>query len=151
MIRISKETTLKAPLEAVFSYIADPINWPEFWSSLVRVTDVETLPNGGYRANFEYKMAGRLFTGSGEYTEFIPNQLIVIKTKGGVKSTMTWTFQSSAKDETGVTFMVEYNIPNPLLKFLAEPIITHMNEQDAQTLLNNLVYRFMFWNSIYKS
>lgn len=149
MIRIDRETTINAPLQVVFSYIANLSNWPEFWTSLIKIRDVETLPNGGYSAKYQYKMAGRLFNGSGEYTEFVPNQCIVVHTKGGIKSTLTWTFRSK-EDKTRVTLTIEYKIPIPLLGFLAEPIISEMNNQDADLLMKNLGFRFMFWNSIHR-
>ena len=150
MIRINKEITVNAPLEEVFSYVATPGNWPEFWPSLISLEDVKALPNGGYRARYKFKMAGRLFNGTGECAEIIPNQWIVIHTDGGIKSTLTWTFRSR-EDKTRVTLTIEYKIPVPLLGFLAQPIITRMADQETGLLMNNLEARFMFWNQMHKS
>ncbi|MFC1992421.1 SRPBCC family protein [Chloroflexota bacterium] len=145
MPRITHENTVNAPLDVVFDYIANPSNWPEFWTALVWIKDIKALPNGGYSAKYQYKMAGRIFHGTGDYTEFVPNKRIVINIGGGINSILTWEFRSM-EDNTSVTLMVDYKTPNRILRFLADPIITLMNEQEASSLMRNLVYRFMFWN-----
>jgi uncharacterized protein YndB with AHSA1/START domain len=142
---IDKEVTVNAPVDAIFSYVANPGNWPEFWPSLVKVRDVEPLPNGGYKAKYQFKMAGRFFSGAGEYIKFIPNMWIVLQTKGGIKSEITWTFRPMG-NKTKVWLVIEYKIPIPLLGFLAEPIISEMNSQNADSILKNLQTRFMLWN-----
>ncbi|MFC2006964.1 SRPBCC family protein, partial [Chloroflexota bacterium] len=94
MARIDKEVIVSSSLERVFNYISKPSNWLEFWPSLIEIEDIQPLPKGGYKAKYEYKMAGIRFKGTGEYTEFIPNNWIVVQTKGGVISTITCTFRS---------------------------------------------------------
>ena len=45
----AKDVHLHAvPVEKIFRYLNDPSNWPEFWPSLVEVTNLQLLPNGGY-------------------------------------------------------------------------------------------------------
>jgi len=86
MITIGESVTINVPVEKIFNYISIPNNLPEFWSSLVEVTDVKSLPNSGYKAQYVYKMAGIHFKGTGEYTEIVPNKSLVIVTKGGITS-----------------------------------------------------------------
>jgi len=80
--------------------------------------------------------------GTGEYTQVIPNHWIIIETKGGVSSTITWTFRS-VQDGTRVNLTVEYRVPIPLLGKLAEAIIVMMNEQEGDLMMANLRARFM--------
>ena len=47
MAKIEKTITINAPVEKVFGYVSEPTNLPEIWPSLVEVTDVQPLPNGG--------------------------------------------------------------------------------------------------------
>ena len=143
MARIDREITVSAPLENVFSYISDPGNWPEFWPSLIEIKEIESLPNGGYRASYEYKMAGMRFEGIGEHSRFAPNSWLVIETRGGIRSIITWTFRSRQPDETRLTLTVEYSIPIPLLGKLAEAVVLKMNEQEADLVLANLKTRFI--------
>jgi uncharacterized protein YndB with AHSA1/START domain len=143
MAIIGEAVTVNAPVEKIFNYISKPNNLPEFWPSLVEVTDVQSLPTGGYEARYVYKMAGIRFKGTGEYTEIVPNKSIVIVTKGGINSVLTWTFRSKA-NITRVTLTIDYKIPIPLLGKLAEPLIEKMNEQELTLMLANLRARFVF-------
>jgi uncharacterized membrane protein len=142
MTKIEKIATVNAPVETVYNYISDPGNWPEFWSSLVEVRDIQPLPNGGYSARWTYKMIGMRFEGNGEHREVIPNQRLVTETKDGITSTITWIFRPAAVG-TILVFIVEYNIPLPLLGKLAEAIIVKTNESEADFIMSNLKYRFM--------
>jgi len=145
MAAITKETIVNAPIKKIFSYINELSNWLEFWPSLMEIRDVQPLPNGGYSARWVYKMAGMRFEGKGKYTSVVPNQWLVIKTKGGVISTITWTFRSMA-NRTRVTLTIEYKVPIPLLGKLAEAIIVKMNEQEADLMMYNLQARFVMAN-----
>ena len=139
MAKVEKTITIKAPVEKVFSFIK-PTNLPEIWPSLVETKDVQQLPNGGYSNRWVYKMAGIRLEGSSEDIEVVPNERVVSKTKGGVESIQTWTFQPDAGG-TKVTFNVVYTVPIPVLGKLAEAIIVKMNDHEAQLLLANLKAR----------
>ncbi len=139
---VDKEVVVNAPVEKVFSYISEPSNLPEIWPSLMEILAVQSLPNGGYRFRWAYKMAGMRFRGTGEYTEIVPNQWFVVKTKGGIRSTITWTFRLK-ENKTRVTFTVEYKVPIPLLGKMAEAIIVRMNDQEGDLIMVNLGARFM--------
>jgi len=140
MAKTVKSITINAPVEKVFDYISEPTNLPEIWPSLVEVKDVQKLPSGGTRNRWVYKMAGIRLKGTSEDTEYVPNQRIVSKTKGGAESTQTWMFQPEAGG-TKVTFEVEYTVPIPVLGKLAEAIIVKMNEHEGELILANLKAR----------
>jgi uncharacterized protein YndB with AHSA1/START domain len=139
---VDKEVAVKVPVAEVFSYLSEPSNLPEIWPSLMEVKEVQSLPNGGYRFQWVYKMVGMRFEGAGEYTEIVPNQWFVIETKGGISSKITWTFRSN-EDMTRVTLTIEYKVPIPLLGKLAEAIIVRMNDQEGDLIMVNLGARFM--------
>ena len=137
MAKINKEVVIRAAIEKIFSYISEPSNLPIFWPSLIEVNDIQSLPNGGYRTKWVYKMAGMRFEGVGEYTEVVPNHWLVIETKGGIKSKITWTFRKWM-NVTKVNLTIEYKIPIPLLGRLAEVIVTQMNSKEGDLLMDNL-------------
>jgi uncharacterized membrane protein len=137
MAKIEKAITINAPVEKVFGYVDEPTNLPEIWSSIVEVKDVQRLPNGGTSFRFVYKMAGVRLEVTSEDIEHIPNQRVVSKTKGGIESTFTWTFQPEAGG-TKVTAESEYSVPIPLLGKLAEAFIVKLNENEAELVLANL-------------
>ena len=140
MTKVEKTITVNAPAEKIYNYVGNPENLTEFWPSLVEVTDVQSLPNGGNSNRWAYKMAGIRLEGTSEDTERVPNERIVSKTKGGVESTQTWVFQPEAGG-TKVTFVVEYTVPIPVLGKLAEVIIVKMNDHEVGVLLANLKSR----------
>ena len=131
---------IDAPVEQVFSYIIMPTNLPEIWPSLVEVKDVQTLPNGGTRFMFAYKMAGMRLEGSSEDTDVVPNQHVIGTTKGGIDSTTTWKTEAEGTG-TKVTFIAEYSVPIPLLGKMAEKFNVKVNEKEVETLLANLKAR----------
>ena len=140
MAKVSKTITINAPVEKVFGYIDEPTNLPEIWPSLVEIKDVQPLPNGGTSSRYVYKMAGIRFEGTSEDTDYVANQRVVSKTKGGIESTVTWMFQPEAGG-TKVTYEAEYTVPIPLLGKLAEAFIVKQNEGEAELILANLKAR----------
>ena len=137
MSKLEKSITINAPVEKIFNYFSDRTHLPEIWPSLVEITDIKPLPNGGCTFHWTYKMAGMRLSGTTEDTEYVANQRIVGKTKGGIDSIQTWTFQSEDIG-TKVTFTVDYKIPIPVLGKVAEAVIVKMNEHEGRTLLENL-------------
>lgn len=131
--------TINAPAEKVFEYIK-PETLPEIWPSLVEVNNVEELPNGGYKWDWVYKMAGMRFNGATEDTEIIENERTVSHSTGGIESTITWLYQPE-DGGTKVTVIAEYTVPVPLLGKLAEAFIVKQNEHETETILANLKAR----------
>ena len=140
MIKTGKSITIDAPVKKIFDYLSEPTNQPEIWPSLIEIKDVQRLPDGKTKNRWVYKMAGIRLEGTSDGVESVPNQRIVSKTKGGVESTQTWTFQPEG-DGTKVTFEVEYTVPIPVLGKLAEAIIVKMNEHEGEVILANLKTR----------
>ena len=137
MSKLERSITINAPVEKVFDYIHNQANLPKIWPSLIEITDLKPLPNGGWSNRWRYKMAGIHLSGTSEDIEHVTNQRIVSKTKGGVNSVQTWTFQPE-DGGTKATFAVEYNLPVPVLGAVAEAVIVKMNEQEGKTILENL-------------
>ena len=140
MAKVEKTITINAPVEKVFEYVDDAYNLPEIWPSMVEVSDVERLPNGGNKMRWVYKMAGMRFEGTSEDIEYVANQRTVAKSRGGIESTFVWTYEPE-DGGTKVTVEVEYTVPVPVLGKLAEAIIVKLNENEAESLLANLKAR----------
>jgi len=140
MATVERSVVIHAPVEKIFSYAAEPSHLPEFWPSMIEVKDVQPLASGGHRFNWVYQMAGMRFDGTSEDVEYTPNQRMIEKSRGGIQSTITWTFLSEGGD-TRVTFAAAYSVPVPLLGRLAEAVIVKVNEHEAEALLENLKAR----------
>jgi uncharacterized protein YndB with AHSA1/START domain len=134
---IDKSIVIKAPVKEVFSYLDKPELLPEIWPSMVEVKDVKTLPKGGHRFHWIYKMAGMRFEGESETLEFEPDRHLVRKSTGSFPSTFDWKFFPE-NGFTKIQMKVEYEVPKSLLGKLAEPYIVKLNEREADLVLANL-------------
>lgn len=72
--------------------------------------------------------------------EYVENKSVISKTEGGVKSTLTWTFEP-ANGGTKVTLEVEYTVPIPVLGKLAEAIVVKLNDHEGDIIMANLKSR----------
>lgn len=137
MTSIKKTIDIHAPVDRVFSYLADPTHFPAIWPSMVEVSHVKTLPNGGAAFDWVYKMAGIRFTGHTDTVEFDKNKRMVAHNEKGIPSTFRWNCEG--KDgEAHVTLEIEYTAPIQVLDKLLKPVVEKINEREAETLLNNL-------------
>lgn len=140
MAKIEKSIFINTPVGEVFTFMAEPYNLLEIWPSLVELSNVKPLPNGGYCFDWVYKMAGLRFEGQVEWTEFVKDQCIVYKNESGIPGTLVWTYRSEGNG-TRVSICVEYSVPGVALGRLTEPVIQEMNEHESETILANLKTR----------
>ena len=137
MAKLSRKTTIHARANDVFDFLEDKTHIPEFWPSMLEVSDIRDLPNGGKHYHWAYKMAGLRFEGDSDEIEVIPNKKLVSKNEKGIESTITWLMEGHG-DDTDVTFEVEYRVPVPVLGKLAEKVVVKLNENEADTMIANL-------------
>lgn len=140
MAKLHKTLTIQAPIEKVFAFVDDPRNLEGVWPSLVEVRDVKQNPRGGYDYAWSYKMAGARIEGASEVTEYEANHRIVTKSNSGIENQIAWTLEA-AGGGTQFTADIEYKVPVPLLGKLAEAVIVKQNEQEFDTVCENLKSR----------
>jgi ligand-binding SRPBCC domain-containing protein len=140
MLKLHKQTVVKAPVERVFGFVEQPTNLPQIWPSLYEVKEIETIPAGGYRFSWFYNMLGKPIHGTTETFRFEDGKLIVDKTKGDVEATFTWKF-TGHNGTTEVSFDAEYE---PKVMFPKEDMtfFARRNEIEADAILANLKARF---------
>jgi uncharacterized membrane protein len=131
MPRIRRTTTIAAPLDKVFDFIADPEHLPRIWPSLLSVSNVERRADGATSFDWIYKMAGEKFQGRSEPVDFVRNERQVTRSVRGIPNTFHWLFAAKGAT-TEVSLDVEYDVP--LLNWL----VGKLNEREAETLLRNL-------------
>ena len=134
---IDEEVIIHASLAKIYNYISKPSNLPQVCSSLIEIKNEQLLPNGGYKAEWVYKMAGTHLAGTGEYVEVVPMRYFTIKTEGAIDSTITMTFRPK-NEQTRVTLTIDYRIPFPLLAWLSGRVIVKLNEKETEHILANL-------------
>lgn len=140
MPTLQKSVTVEAPVDKVFTYIAEPKHLPEIWPSLFEVDHIEKLPTGGHTFKWHYNMAGKRFKGTTKTFEWKPNEMIVDKTYGDIESTFAWKFYGD-NGTTKIEFMAEYESP-AFFEQKDVPFLMRRNEFEADTILANLKARF---------
>ena len=135
MVKVERSILINAPVEKVFSYISDPNNELESIPSITDIRDV-TGEGVGRKWGWSYKMVGFNLKGESEVTEYIPNQRLVTKSKGGIVSTWTYTFNPE-NGGTRMNVVVEYTIPIPVLGKVGERMVLNRTEREADLAMTN--------------
>jgi len=139
MAKIERSFVINVPVEKAFSYISNPMKQVEWLPSIINVRDIRG-DGVDQRFNWTYKMKGIPFKGVAEYTEYIPNEWLVYRTKRGIRSTWTWEFKPIGIT-TLVNLVIEYNIPVPVLGRVGEKLILQQNEREADLGVANIKER----------
>ena len=134
---VNNEVVIDAPLEKIFNYVSQPSNLLQIWPSLVEITNLKLLPNGGYSYQWKYKVGGIHFSGKGECIEYINNLWLISRNTGAFDSTVTFTFRAKG-NQTKVTLTIDYQLPLRRLTRLGETIILKMKEKEAKLIMDNL-------------
>ena len=141
MAVVEKSIEINAPVEKVFSYLENSESNVEWLPGMMEVKDIEsTEDHVGTHFRWTYKMAGLRFQGETTVVEHLANQKIVTQTKGGIRSTWTFTFQKK-NGGTQLSIKVDYTVPVPVLGKLAEAIVLKQNEREATLALSNIKER----------
>ena len=137
MAKVIRRATINAPIDKVFTFLEDKRHLPEIWPSMVEVSNVERLPNGGSKFHYKYKMAGLQFEGDTDEIEHVRNRKMVDRDVSGLDRTVTWTFDPKG-NTTDLTFEADYRLPKPVLQKIDEKVAERLNANEADTVLANV-------------
>ena len=138
MATVERSVGINAPVEEVFAYVSDPMSQLEWMPSMGEVTEVNLTEQGvGSTYRWKYKIAGMIFQGDNETLEFVPNKRVVARSKGGIDSTWTWTYEPQ-DGGTKLSVHTEYTIPVPVLGKLAEALVLGQSEREADLAMANI-------------
>lgn len=140
MFTIKRSAIINAPVKTVFSFMDNPTNLLEIWPSMVEIKNVRSNSKGWPIYEWVYKMGGMKFLGEQDTLERIPNKHITTKSTKGVDSHFDFEYKDLGK-KTEMVMVVEYTVPVPLVKKLAEVIVGKLNEHEADLMLANLKAR----------
>lgn len=138
MKKIRKTIEIKAPVQRVFDFLAQPSNLPTIWPNMVAVSNAVPRMAGLHDFDWEFRMVGFHFTGHTRILEAQAGKFARLQTSGGIPSTFVFTYQGLDGSGTRLTVDVEYEIPTPIIGKLAEAIVAKMNERDIETMLGHL-------------
>ncbi len=124
MLTFEKSLVIDAPVEAVFAYTADPTHLPEYFRGVERVSKVESLPNQRYSFEFVDKIVGERFVATGECTELVPNERLVVQLHAEPEDeTLTTTFERLNSGSTRMTCVEQYTIHGGFIGELGEAFL----------------------------
>lgn len=137
MIEIEAETTVDAPSETVFEFVADPNNHPKILPSLVEISDVESN-DVGKQGRYVFKMVGQAMEGQFTDIEFDRPNRRAYDLTGDIEGTVTWSIDG-AEEGTQVVYRQETEPLGPdLLETVTEPIAETFLQREANTMMENL-------------
>ncbi len=136
MIKSEKSYEIEAPVEAVFAYILDPENVPEYETTIHEVKDLQRLPNGGYAYTAVARGLGLHVDFKCEHVEVIPNERIVEKMQGGgMHGTTTQCFEQLEGGKTRVSTVSETSLhAGPLAKFGESFFAKYLDHDDEMAM-----------------
>jgi uncharacterized membrane protein len=128
---------VEAPIERVFAYVTDPENMPRVWRSMASVSTVERRPDGAHSYDWVHKMGALNVRGHAETAAVEPNRSCTVKSKGGISSTMHWTFEPRGL-ATHLSVDVDYAVPAPIVGRIAEKVLAKHTEREMNEVLGNV-------------
>lgn len=137
MAQATSTITISAPVHKVYETVANPNRFPEFWTAVQEIKDVEPIGNGRLQWAYAYKMIGLKLHGTSRHVEVDRPRRIVTETSGGIEATVTWELEPEGSG-TRVTATAAYKVPVPLLGKLLESAIVKLNQREADSMLANL-------------
>ncbi len=138
--KIVRKVDINASVDRVYSFLTDPHHLVEVMPSLSEVANVDHKADGGHSFDYVYKMAGLRLHGHAATSSVEKNKRVIVKTSGGVPSTFDYAYEAVGKGMR-LTLTVDYTIPGAVLAKLADPIVHRLNENEAETFLQNLKNR----------
>jgi carbon monoxide dehydrogenase subunit G len=140
MPRVSETIEIGAPVDEVFSFVADsPERATAFIPGLNRIGNVSTPDAAaGQTWDYEFNWFGLVISGNSRCTKLERPSVYQFQTVTGNPSTWTYRFEPTDTG-TRVVFDVDYEVPqSQLARFAAEGALERMNKERAVEVLANL-------------
>lgn len=137
MARIEKEIFVNAPVEKVFARMDDPNNAVEDMAGTSEVKDISGQ-GLGMRWTQVHKTFGKKIDVQCEVVEYESNKRKVTHFKGGGLEGNSTVSTEEQDGGTKLTFVIEFNVPIPLIGKLAESVAVKLVSQDYESTLANL-------------
>jgi len=140
MAHITLETTIAAPIAAVFEVLRTPARRPEWMTNLHEVRNV-TGQGLGDSWEFTYTMLGRPFTGKIAFRELEAPRFMKLEVTGGIEGMQEWRLTAVPDGTTALRFTFDYTVPVQLGGIITDKLfIERQNERQMRTALENLKY-----------
>jgi uncharacterized membrane protein len=138
MSHIEKSIVINARAERIFDILNDPDRASEMNPELTLLSH-SSASIGGFNSTWEYKMAGKKFSGETKVVAYEKPKRLVLETSGGIPSHWEWILESEDFITTDVSLSLDYTMPGSLLGAIANKLLVErQNEKVIEHQLNNL-------------
>lgn len=140
MARIEKRTKIKASPSEIFRLLEDVDNWPRFMPNIREARLITPPPYGlGSLVHFVADYFGMVEEWTSKVTEFRENEVIAWGSIEGLKTRGGWWLKPLSDGTTGVTFVIEYEIPGRVAgKLFDRLIVSEKAERNVEAALESL-------------
>jgi uncharacterized protein YndB with AHSA1/START domain len=142
VIRVEESVEINRPVEEVFSYTSNPVNFPEWAATVVEVRQEEVSRRGSLREGERFTLVqqalGRRFEAPFEVIDYEPNRRYVHRGTDGhpVPVTMIFTYEPLSSDGTRFTPRIEVE-PGGFFE-LVGPVLERVIRRQMRTNLETL-------------
>lgn len=123
-MRVRRAISIDVPVERAFAYLDDPENSLALIPSLVEVTEIARLENGGHRLRFvALGRGGKRCEWESEQTERVPDRLVIVHARTeGMTTVATRRFEETPAG-TRLETELEYRVEVPWPQKALAPVI----------------------------
>ena len=142
-VRIQVERRLPVTVHDGFDYITDPINWPDYWPRLVRITSAERWREPGDRASLVLRMLRREVELEMTLVRIEPYRLVEYTSEQrGLPAARHWRHFDDSDDELTYRIAVEFQ-PRPGWRSVFDRLLVRAAvERTLRETIANLEQRF---------
>lgn len=136
-VLITGSAVINRPVDEVFDFISNPLNWPLFVTGLEDIRSPSKSLRKGDTFEWCFKVKGIGIKGKGRVIEVINNKKIILQMQRFLPLREVFTFQGF-EDKTTLSIEVGYERPGKILNFLFKATIELLNMRQLHIILNNI-------------
>lgn len=142
MPSVRKSIVIEAPASKVFAIVTEPSNWTKFVTSLVEVRDLSSAKaENGMTFTWEYKMVGKIMSGTGRVSEFEKDKSFGMVMEGRFPIKEHYEFNDRGDGFTELFVRVDFEMPSAMAEFFADnKIINAFNALEAKNVLEKIKF-----------
>ncbi len=136
--KVSKSITINEPVDKVFAFVADPVNWPQYITGLQSVTNISLDGiKKGSSFNWTYSIRGFTIQGEGKVVEYERNRRLMLQMHSLLPLRENILFEENGEG-TRLTVEVGYKASGKVISFFFNLIRKSLNLIETNTILQRI-------------